>query len=104
MGEKGLGTLGRIISFNVGVELGQIAALLVMLLVLSRWRKQSGFQRFSRIANDGIIALGVLLFVMQMHGYMHGRYADDFGFNADGHAHAHEDMKPAVPEVPHDNL
>lgn len=104
LGEKGSGMLGRIISFNVGVELGQIAALLVMLVVLAGWRRQSSFQRFSRVANDGIIAIGALLFVMQMHGYMHGAYPDDFGFNADGHAHAHQDMAPVVEELVHENL
>ncbi|NPC85190.1 HupE/UreJ family protein, partial [Pyxidicoccus fallax] len=102
LGDKGLGMLGRIVAFNVGVELGQIAALLVMLLVLSAWRKRPSFERFSRVANDGLVLCGLLLFLMQMHGYMHTRYPDDFGFNTDGHSHAHEDMDtPDVP-IPHD--
>lgn len=104
LGEKGVGMLGRIIAFNVGVELGQLAALLVMILVLASWRRRPTFQRFSRVANDGLIVVGALLFVMQLHGYLHGRYPDDFGFNADGHAHAHEDMKSEVKAVVHDNL
>jgi hypothetical protein len=101
LGEKGLGFLGRIVSFNVGVELGQIAALLGMLVLLSAWRKRESFKRFSIVANDGLVLVGLLLFVMQMHGYLHTRYPDEFGFNADGHAHAHEDAAPATP---HDNL
>ena len=101
LGEKGLGFLGRIVSFNLGVELGQLAALLVILEVLASWRRRPSFQRFTKVANDGLVLVGLLLFVMQMHGYLHTRYSDEFGFNADGHAHAHED---AAPTVPHDNL
>ena len=37
----------RILSFNVGVELGQIAALVVMVAVLSLWRHTESFKRFS---------------------------------------------------------
>lgn len=99
LGEKGLGFLGRIVSFNVGVEVGQVAALLGMLVLLSAWRKRESFKRFSVVANDGLVLAGLLLFVMQMHGYLHTRHPDEFGFNADGHAHAHEDAA-----TPHDNL
>lgn len=43
LGDEGL--VGKILSFNVGVELGQIAALSVMLVVLSAWRKRKSFTR-----------------------------------------------------------
>jgi hypothetical protein len=101
LGEKGLGFLGRIVSFNVGVELGQVVALLAMLVLLGVWRKRASFPRFSKVANDGLVLVGLLLFVMQMHGYLHTRYSDEFGFNSDGHAHAHEE---AAPSSSHDNL
>ena len=104
LGEKGLGMLGRIIAFNVGVELGQIAALLGMLLVLSAWRKRPGFERFSLVANDALVLCGLLLFLMQMHGYLHTRHPDDFGFNTEGHLHAHEDMAPPANPIQHDSL
>ena len=104
LGEKGLGMLARIVSFNVGVELGQVAALLLMVLVLSAWRRRASFQLFSRVANDGLVAAGLLLFLMQMHGYVHGASPDEFGFNTDAHAHAHEELQPAVPQEVHDNL
>ena len=61
----------NIISFNVGIELGQISALLVMLLLIAAWRKSHAFQTFSLIANYSLILAGGFLFLMQMHGYTH---------------------------------
>jgi hypothetical protein len=107
LGDKGVEILGRIVSFNVGVELGQIAALLVMVLVLSAWRGRPSFDRFSRVANDGIVFVGFLLLLMQLHGYLHTKNPSEFGFDDDGHAHAHQDMEASRepgPAKPHDNL
>ena len=70
--------LMNIISFNAGVELGQISALLVMLILISTWRKTHFFQTFSVITNYGLICLGGLLFLMQMHGYEHTANAEEF--------------------------
>jgi hypothetical protein len=103
LGDKGLGFLGRIVAFNVGVELGQLAALLVMVALLSYWRSRPAFPRFSRVSNDGLILAGFLLFLMQMHGYLHTTHPDEFGFNADGHDHAHEEMDPGTGSH-HDNI
>lgn len=61
----------NIISFNVGIELGQISALVLMLLLIATWRKSHFFQTFSVITNYGLIIMGALLFLMQMHGYEH---------------------------------
>jgi hydrogenase/urease accessory protein HupE len=61
----------NIISFNVGIELGQISALVLMLLLISAWRKSDFFKTFSTITNYGLILAGGLLFLMQMHGYEH---------------------------------
>lgn len=107
LGEKGFGVLARIVAFNIGVELGQVLALLAMVFLLSLWRKRESFARFSKVANDGIVFVGVLLFLMQLHGYLHVRYPDEFGFNSDSHAHAHEDMESDVKQPPtrsHDSL
>jgi len=65
------GLLLNIISFNVGIELGQISALALMLLIIAAWRKSHAFQTFSLVANYGLILAGGLLFLMQMHGYEH---------------------------------
>lgn len=86
------GLILRILSFNLGVELGQVAALSVMILLLAAWRRRASFSTFSTIANKGLIAAGLLLFLMQMHGYSHTIYPDDFGFSDDLHMHAHEDL------------
>ncbi len=61
----------NIISFNVGIELGQISALAVMLLLIAAWRKGHFFQTFSLITNYTLIIWGGFLFLMQMHGYEH---------------------------------
>lgn len=68
----------NIISFNVGIELGQISALALMLLLLAAWRKTQAFQTFSLIANYGLILMGSLLFLMQMHGYEHTANPEEF--------------------------
>jgi len=79
----------NIVAFNVGIELGQILALSVMLLVLAGWRKRPAFQPFSRIANMFLIVAGFYLCLMQLHGYSHVTDPDEFGFSADNHAHEH---------------
>jgi hypothetical protein len=73
--------LMNIISFNVGIELGQFSALVIMLLLISAWRKTHFFQTFSVITNFSLIILGGLLFLMQMHGYEHTANADEFAAN-----------------------
>jgi hypothetical protein len=67
----------NIISFNVGIELGQISALLLMLLLIAAWRKSDFFKTFSKITNYALIIAGGLLFLMQMHGYEHTVNADE---------------------------
>jgi hypothetical protein len=68
----------NIISFNVGIELGQISALALMLLLIATWRKSHFFQTFSVITNYGLIIMGGLLFLMQMHGYEHTTNPEEF--------------------------
>lgn len=83
----------NIISFNVGIELGQILALTVMLVILAGWRKSASFQPFSRVSNIFLIIAGFYLAMMQMHGYSHVSTPDEFGFSADNHAHEHIRME-----------
>ncbi|HIJ84285.1 MAG: HupE [Magnetococcales bacterium] len=59
----------NIITFNVGVELGQITALVLMLMIISLWRHRASFRSFSLATNYGLIALGGFLFLMQMYDY-----------------------------------
>ncbi len=90
LGEDGL--LLRIISFNVGVEIGQIIALSAMLLVLVPWRKAKSFTRLSFAANFSLMIVGAMLFLMQMHGFMHETFVDELAFSKEAHGHAHVKM------------
>ena len=87
--------LARILSFNVGVEIGQITALTIMLIFLTGWRKTQDFAKFSHAANVALVAGGIYLFFMQMHGYWHTSDPDAFPLNTDDHSHIHEDMRSA---------
>lgn len=82
-----------IIAFNVGVEIGQIVALAIMLFLLSGWRKSNSFSHFTKASNVILMAFGFLLLLMQLHGYLHTEFPDDFPLNKDDHSHVHEDMK-----------
>lgn len=105
LSEQNFDMLVKIISFNIGVELGQIVALIVMLSLLTQWRKTASFLRLSRVANHALMFAGFMLFLMQMHGYLHTVNEDDFGFNRDEHYHIHEDMKKASQHnYTHDSL
>lgn len=93
MGDEGI--VLKIIAFNVGIEVGQVMALTVILLLLAGWRTRKSFAQFSRTSNVGLMLLGGLLLMMQLHGYQHAAYIDEFALNRDDHYHAHEDMKAA---------
>ena len=56
LGDDQMSILGRILSFNIGVEVGQIVALTVMLIFLSGWRKAEAFAKFAYAANVGLVA------------------------------------------------
>ncbi len=92
LGDDNTAMLLRILSFNVGVEVGQIAALTVMLALLAIWRKRASFARFSFAANLAIVYAGVYLLFTQLHGYQHDSHPDSFRFPAEEHRHVHEDM------------
>ncbi|MFK5969657.1 MAG: HupE/UreJ family protein [Candidatus Marithrix sp.] len=70
--------LMNIISFNIGIELGQVSALAIMLLLIAVFRKSHFFPTFSKISNYFLILAGAFLFLMQMHGYEHTANADEF--------------------------
>lgn len=70
--------LMNIISFNIGIEIGQISALAVMLLLIAAFSKSHAFKSFSKAANTFLILVGGFLFLMQMHGYEHATNTDEF--------------------------
>ena len=64
------GLVPNILAFNVGVELGQILALSVILLVMNWWRSTGAFARQAVAANVVLMTAGFVLFEYQLAGYM----------------------------------
>jgi hypothetical protein len=66
------GLITNIISFNVGVELGQLLALSVILLVLVLWRTRATYVRYAFATNTVLMAGGFLLTSYQLSAYFLG--------------------------------
>src|ERR1700688_960941 len=64
------GLVTNIISFNVGVEIGQVLALSAVLIGLSYWRMQGGFMKHAFAANTALMAGGFILLSYQVAGYV----------------------------------
>lgn len=62
------GLLGNMLSFNIGVELGQLTALTFMVLLFTLWRSTSSFERHARTANYLLLTAGLLLCGDQLAG------------------------------------
>lgn len=61
--------LAKIVCFNVGVELGQVLALIPIVFVISKWKSFSSYHSFYRIVNWFLVLAGIGLFIFQMNGY-----------------------------------
>ena len=72
-------SLAQILCFNVGVEFGQIAVLIIVFPLLSLLRGKS-FNRISKFSNRILVVAGIVLLVYQLNGY----------FTDDVHHHQHE--------------
>ena len=66
------GLLTNMLSFNVGVELGQMLALTGVLIALGYWRTRDGFLRHAHVANTLLMAGGFTLMGYQIVGYFVG--------------------------------
>src|SRR5215211_8438034 len=64
------GLVANIVSFNVGVEIGQAVALTAVLIALSYWRTRSGFLQHAFVTNALLMAGGFLLVGYQLSGYV----------------------------------
>ena len=60
--------LAQILSFNVGVELGQIIVLLIIFPLLSMLRGQF-FDKVSKFSNWGLVVAGTFLLIYQLNSY-----------------------------------
>jgi hypothetical protein len=63
------GLVTNIVSFNVGVEIGQVLALTVVLIALSFWRTRSGYLRHAFATNTALMSVGFVLTGYQVAGY-----------------------------------
>jgi hypothetical protein len=63
------GLVTNIVSFNVGVEIGQVLALTAVLLALTYWRTRPGFARHAFATNTALMTGGFLLIGRQLVGY-----------------------------------
>ncbi|HMP32150.1 MAG TPA: HupE/UreJ family protein [Saprospiraceae bacterium] len=62
--------LAKIVCFNVGVELGQVVALIPIVYIITRWQKLKSYDAFYKAVNTYLIIAGIGLFVYQMYGYL----------------------------------
>ena len=63
------GLLANLLAFNLGVEIGQVFALGMVLIVLSFWRRFGSYLKFSGLTNTLLMMAGWLLVFYQLTGY-----------------------------------
>lgn len=63
------GLVANIVSFNIGVEIGQMLALTFVLIGLTYWRTRAGFLRHAFATNTVLMSAGFLLVGYQLSGY-----------------------------------
>jgi hypothetical protein len=63
------GLVANIVSFNVGVEIGQALALTGILILLTYWRTHRHFLKQAYLANTVVMSCGMLLVGYQLSGY-----------------------------------
>ena len=64
------GLLANLLAFNLGVEIGQILALAVILIIMGFWRRSSRFMRQAYSATVIMMSLGFMLMGYQIAGYI----------------------------------
>lgn len=63
------GLVPNIVSFNVGVEIGQMLALSAILIAMGYWRRSASFGRQAFNANVALMIAGFVLMGYQLTGY-----------------------------------
>jgi len=64
------GLVANILSFNAGVEIGQILALTVVLIAFVYWRTHRSFLEHAFVTNTALMIGGFLLTAHQIYGYV----------------------------------
>ena len=62
------GLLTNLISFNLGVEIGQVIVLTFVVFLFSIWRERPSFERYAFVANIALILVGIALTAVQIQG------------------------------------
>ena len=60
----------NMLSFNVGVEIGQALALVCIVAILGLWRRRNSFQKQAFAANTVLMSLGFMLAAYQFSAYL----------------------------------
>lgn len=63
------GLITNIISFNIGVEIGQLLALSAILLLLSLWRTRASYARHALVSNTLLMSGGFMLTAYQLAAF-----------------------------------
>jgi hypothetical protein len=63
------GLVTNIVSFNIGVELGQMLALTAVLIALGYWRTRAGYLRHAYVTNAALMTAGFVLIGYQLTGF-----------------------------------
>jgi len=56
----------KTIGFNLGVEFGQILALIPMVWLINFWRKRSNFSALFKAVNTYLLVAGIVLLAIQL--------------------------------------
>jgi hypothetical protein len=67
------GLFANLVAFNVGVEMGQVLALMGVLVLFSWWRTRHGFLRHAFATNVALMVGGFVLLGYQLVGYFVNR-------------------------------
>ena len=63
------GLVTNIVSFNAGVEIGQLLALTAVLIALTYWRTRSAYLRYAYATNAMLMTAGFVFVGYQLTGY-----------------------------------
>jgi hypothetical protein len=66
------GLIINLLSFNAGVEIGQLLALSVILILFNTWRRQPRFYETAFASNAIIMSAGFVLLIYQMTAWLLG--------------------------------
>lgn len=64
--------LAKILCFNLGVEVGQVLALIPIIFIITLSRKHQQFPAFYKAVNVYLVLAGIGLFVYQLYHYING--------------------------------